>query len=546
MHRISTVLLLLICFFIFSCGSDEKTESTDSEDLKVFRYNQTSGISSLDPAFARDQANIWAINQLYNGLLQLDNDLEIQPSIASKWKISQDGLRYKFTLRDDVFFHDNKCFAAGKGRRVVASDFVYSFNRIIDPETASPGSWIFSGNVREQKPFEALNDTVFIAHLKQAFRPFLSILTMQYSYVVPKEAIDMYGETFRSNPVGSGPFYFKHWEEAVNLTFLKNPNYFETANGVRLPHLDGVQVSFIENPRTAYLKFVQGELDFISGLDDSYKNDLIDKDGELQSTLIDKVIMHKLPYLNVEYLGFLLDDSKIPDNPLTNKYLRQAINYAFDREKLVRFLRNNIGKPATSGFVPPGLPSFDEEKVKGYTYDLEKARLLLQKAGYPNGEGLPVITLMTNTSYENIGVFVANQLQDVGIQVDLDLVPPAFLRELMSKSEAPFFRGSWIADYPDAESYFVVLYGKNGAPPNYTRFNNMRFNVLYEKALVTNDDEARYNTYREMDKIIIEEAPVVPLYYDEVLRFVRKEVVGLEANALNLLVLKNCDFRQKD
>lgn len=514
--------------------------SRDTAPKKIFRYNSSSGITSLDPAFAKDQANIWAVNMLFNGLVQLDNHLNIQPALAKKWSVSSDGLLYTFILRNDVFFHDNELFEGGKGRRVVAADVVYSLSRIIAPAVASPGSWIFNGRVDTAQPFTALDDTTFQLKLLKPFRPLLSILTMQYTFIVPKEAVEHYGKDFRVHPVGTGPFRFKVWRESDVLILTKNENYFEHEGEQRLPYVDGVKVSFIQSKQTEYLNFQKGDLDFLSGVDASYINDLLTKEGTLQPAQAEKITLYKTPYLNTEYLGFLMDDSKanFPKNPLKLKAVRQAINYGFDREAVIKYLRNNIGKPANSGFVPSGLPSFDAQKVKGYAYNPEKAKQLLEQAGFPAGKGLPEIPLYTSKTYEDIATYIQKQLNDIGIPVKLEIVLPAFQRELMSKAQAPFFRGSWIADYPDAESYLTMFYGKNGAPPNYTRYRDAAFDALYETALGENNDSARYALYRQMDSVIMENAVVVPLFYDEVVRFTRKGIDGLEPNALNLLDLR--------
>jgi len=178
----------------------------------VFHYNQINPINSLDPAFAKSQNNIWATRHIFDGLVQLDENLNVIPSIAKSWKLSEDGLTYTFNLRDDVFFHANECFK-NKTRKVVAADFKYSLERLIDEEVNSPGSWLFTGKINEENPFEAINDTTFQIRLKEPFRPFLGILTMQYCSVVPYEAIEFYKKQFFSNPVGTGPFYFKRWIE---------------------------------------------------------------------------------------------------------------------------------------------------------------------------------------------------------------------------------------------------------------------------------------------------------------------------------------------
>jgi peptide/nickel transport system substrate-binding protein len=529
--------LLLLLFLLSTC----KNNTSTSVNKKVFKYNQPSGISSLDPAFARDQANIWAVHQLYNGLVQFDKHLNIVPCIAKRWHISEDGLTYTFHLRNDVHFIDHEVFPHGKGRRVTAKDVAYSFSRIIDAKTASPGAWIFNGKVSEQNPFEAVDDTTFILRLQNAFRPMLSILSMEYTYVIAKEAVTKYGKDFRNNPVGTGAFKLKVWKEGSVMILVKNENYFEQdKEGKPLPYLDGVKISFIESKETQYLKFLQGEIDFMSGLDKSYINELLTSEGNLKPKHSGKIAMLKAPFLNTEYLGILSDENNelLKNHPLKNKLVRQSINYGFDRKEMIRYLRNNIGVAANAGFIPAGLPSFDSTKVKGYDYNPEKARRLLAEAGIKDGKGFPETILYMSAAYEDLGIYIQQQLKNLGLNFKLELVPGAFLREQMAKSKAVFFRGSWIADYPDAESYLAMFYSKNDAPPNYTRFSNKDFDILYEKAINENNDSLRYFLYQEMDRILIEEAPVVPLFYDEVVRFVRNDVKGMEPNAMNLLELK--------
>ena len=165
------------------------------------------------------------VDHLFNGLVQLDDDLNVQPCIAASWSISEDGTIYSFKLRDDVYFHDNDAFENGKGRQVIASDFVYSFNRILDEKLGSPGSWIFKDKVVDNQPFTAIDDQTFELKLKTPFRPMLGILSMQYCMVVPREAIEKYGKGFRNNPVGTGPFKFKRWLENQALFLEPNTNY---------------------------------------------------------------------------------------------------------------------------------------------------------------------------------------------------------------------------------------------------------------------------------------------------------------------------------
>lgn len=537
--------LLAGVLFITACGGGHKEKNED--DTKLFRYNESSGITSLDPAFARGLENIWPVNQLFNGLLQMDNNLYVQPCIAKKWEVSDDGTVYTFYLRNDVYFHDSPVFPNGKGRKVVASDFVHSFLRILDDKVASPGRWIFNNIDRSKRSnnvgFVAENDTVLKIYLKYPFPPFPGLLTMQYCSVVPHEVVEKYGDDFRKNPVGTGPFVFKMWEENVKLILTKNEKYFEKDDeGNSLPYLDAISITFGKDEEVEFFEFIKGNLDFISGLDGSYKQQILDSKGKLKPDYADKIKMLTQPFLNTEYLGFLVDENLeiVKNSPLRKKEVRQAINYGFDRKQMIMYLRNNVGTPATSGFVPKGMASFSEEEVPGYTYNPQKAHELLAKAGYPNGKGMPEIVISTTSQYLDLCEFIQHQLQELGIKLKIDLNPAATHSELVARQGTAFFRKSWVADYPDAENYLALFYSKNFAPdgPNYTHFKNPEFDRLYELAHKTNSEKERYEIYRKMDRIIIEEAPVVPLYYDEVVRFVSPRVQNLGVNPMNLLTLK--------
>lgn len=531
--------IILLVLIAVSCQ-----QGFDVDGLKIFRYNEAAGISSLDPAFSKDLANIWACNQLYDGLVSLDDNLNVIPSTAKTWNISEDGKTYSFIIRDDVFFHDNDLFPEGKGRMVSALDFEYSFNRIIDTDLASPGAWVF--NQVAENGFKALNDSIFQITLKEPFMPFLGLLAMQYCNVVPREVVEFYGKDFRKNPVGSGPFYFKYWKEGVKLVLRKNSSYHQfDEEGVRLPYLDAVAITFLIDKQSAFLQFIQGKIDFMSGIDASYKDELLTPQGELNPTYSDKVELITEPYLNTEYLGIMVDPTLSSDtiNPLLDKKIRQAISYGFDRDKMMLYLRNNIGIAGNGGIIPAGLPCFDTSFSYGYSYDPTRALQLLKEAGFPAGQGLPPITISTSAEYLDLCKYIQHELTMLGIQVDISVSPPAAIKEMKSQAKIPFFRASWIADYPDAENYLSMFYSKNFCPagPNYTHYSNHAFDSLYLSSLGIIDNDERYASYREMDRMIMEDAPVVILFYDVVLRFVSKKVSGLGSNPINMLDLSKVD-----
>lgn len=511
---------------------DENNEDLNS---RVFRYNEHSNIATLDPAFASNPQIIWPTNQLFNGLVQLDDNLNIQADIAKSWVINDSTNTYLFSLRTDVYFHKNKAFLPqhqDSTRKVTASDFVYSFNRLLDEKLAARGSWV----LKNVKSFEAVNDSTFLITLKKPFPAFLGLLSMRFCSVVPKEAIEYYKNDFRKNPVGTGPFQFKMWEENIKLVLRKNPLYFEKdQQGNQLPYLEAVAITFLPDKQSEFLQFIQGNIDFISGLDNSYKDEIITSKGELKKKYQNQVQLIKGPYLNTEYLGFFMKSNSIP---IHSKALRQAINYGFNRKKMITYLRNGIGNPAIHGFIPKGMAGFNE--IKGYNYQPEKAKQLLEQYIKETGDRNPKITIGTNSQYLDLCEFIQRELEKIGIEVSIDVMPPSTLRQMKSSGELDIFRASWIADYPDAENYLSLFYSPNFTPngPNYTHFKNEVFDSLYRESLSISDINQRKKQYTKMDSIVIEEAPVIPLFYDMAVRFVSKKVSGLGINPQNFLVLK--------
>ncbi|HBX50680.1 MAG TPA: ABC transporter substrate-binding protein [Bacteroidales bacterium] len=542
------IFFLLLAFLpiLLSCSHEDPAEGK-----AIFRYNESKGIPTLDPAFAKSQVTIWPINQLYNGLLQMDDHLNVIACIAKKWTISEDGKTYKFILRSDVFFHDHKLFPDGKGRKVVAKDFVFSLSRITDPAVASPGAWIFSALDKNEQNnssgMKAVSDTVLEIYLKKPFPAFAGILTMQYCSVVPEEIVKHYGNDFRSNPVGTGPFYLKMWVEGEKLVMRKNPHYFEKdSSGNTLPYLDAVAITFINDKQSEFLEFIKGNLDFISGVNASNRDELITRKGKLKEKYFDKFILQTTPFLNTEYLAFLLDTSftLVKNSPWKHKKVRKAINYGFDRKKMMTYLRNNLGTPAEAGFIPKGMPAFSEN-FKAYNYNPELAAKLLSEAGYPSGKGLPEILLTTTSDYLDLCEYIQHELAQIGIKIKIDVNTGATFRDMIAESKLGFFRGSWIADYPDAENYLALFYSPNFCPkgPNYTHYCNPVFDKLYEEAMLETNDSLRFELYKKMDQFITEEAVVVPLYYDMAVRFFTKRLDNFKGNPLNLLNIKTVKMK---
>ncbi|WP_111306921.1 ABC transporter substrate-binding protein [Confluentibacter sediminis] len=523
------LFIICILLLIFSCGS--KTNS--NTDHLVFRYNEHKNIGSLDPAFSKDISDIWATNQLFNGLVQMDNDLNIQPCIAKSWTVSEDALTYTFLLRNDVFFHKHPLFGKDSTRTVNANDFEYSLNRLIDKKVASPGSWVL--NTVEN--FKAINDSIFQIKLKSPFPAFLGLLTMKYCSVVPKDIVDYYGSDFRSHPIGTGPFKFKRWEENLKLVFRKNENYFEKDSlDHALPYLEAIAITFLPDKQSEFLQFTQGNIDFIIGLDASYKDEILTANGALRSDYAGEVDMVRGPYLNTEYLAFYMD-SEVTE--IKSELLRKAINYGFDRKKMMMYLRNGIGIPAEGGFIPKGLPSYNNSI--GFSYKPDLARQLVEQFKIETGIKNPAISITTTGNYLSFSEYIQRELQKIGLTVNIDVIPGAALKDAKANGKLDMFRASWVADYPDAENYLSLYYSKNFAPngPNYTHFKSELFDSWYEDAFMETNVKKRTLLYTKMDSLMIQQAPIVPLFYDEIVRFTRKNVKGLEVSPVYVLELKH-------
>ena len=527
--RIASSFLLVLTMLV-SCGRREDP----NEGLSIFKYNESAGILTLDPIYAKDLPHIWACNQLFSSLVAFDEEMQVVPRVAQSWDISDDGTVYTFHLRRDVPFHQDE--ALSEGRCVNAEDVCYSFNRVVDRSLSSPGAWIFASVAHDDNgyAFRALDDSTFQITLSKPFPPFLGILSMTYASIVPKEAVEYYGDAFRRHPVGTGPFRFQYWNEGVKLVMRKNPLYFETDSlGERLPYLDAVSVSFLIDRQVAFLEFVKGKFDFMSGIDARYKDELLTYDGELRRKYEDKIELITGPYLNTEYISFYLD----PDDRLgvdRSRALRQAVSLSIDRDKMLRYLRNGIGIPGTGGMIPAGLPGHADSI--GYGYDLRQAQRLVNEYRLGNYE----LNLSTTAEYADIGKFVQSQVEQVGLRCKMEVMPPATLRSMRANGSLSFFRASWVADYPDAENYLSLFITDNLSPagPNYSHYSNPRFDRLYNRAMSMTDEDDRAQLYAEMDALMMRDAPVVVLFYDEVLRFVNRRVEGLGSNPTNLLDLR--------
>jgi len=534
-------------------------------------------VRTLDPVAIGDTSSLGIAAQVYEGLVSYNQEtLEVEACLAERWEISTDGKVYTFHLRSGVRYCDDPCFPDGRGRELTAEDVRANFTRVCDPIALGTGSWLVAdrvvgageykasreglleenprfweiaddaGDVPDVRGFRAVDDRTFEIELVEPFAPFLKVLAMPYFMVAAPEAIRAYGpghtppgqDTFFKHPVGTGPFVLERWEPDVEILLRRNPHYWgRNEAGHRLPHVDAVTIFSRRDPHTAFMEFEEAHSD-IAGVPDQDWDRVMNKDKTLKEPYASRYVLETAPTLSTSYYGF--DMTSEPFG--ANKTLRQALNYAIDRESIVKTIQRGVGCPAY-GPIPPGLPGYDPASRR-YEYNPDRARELLAEAGYPNGEGLEELVLFVSgagDAPDRVSVAVMDQLLQIGVRVRLKQQPWPLHLESIDRHEAKFFRLGWIADYPDAENFLALFLSTNYSPlgPNSTFYSSPAFDDLYHRAMLEPNDDARAAIYRQAAELITEEAPWLFTTYGETVSLRQPWVLGNPINALGVYYYKN-------
>ncbi|HUT62436.1 MAG TPA: ABC transporter substrate-binding protein [Anaerolineae bacterium] len=463
--------------------------SSPDNDSSVFRYRLASDPPTLDPIHTTDTSSATVVFKLFEGLVEQDPaTLEVVSALAEKWEISNDGLTYIFHLKKGVTFHN--------GREVTSADFRYSFERCLAPTNRSERSWVLApikgasemlaGKAPSLSGMETPDNYTVILNLEKPFAPFLSYLSMEAARVVAHEGV--VGDTF--TPIGTGPFKFISWDHDIRVSLEAFDEYHSGKSGIKR-----VDFEVIPDVGVAFQKFISGELDLVNEI----------PPGQL------KLIKERYPdavrvwsYLRIEYIG--INQTRPPFK--NNLKLRQALCWAVDRKRISEDLLEGASLPATS-ILPPGIMGRDDT-IEGYGFDLEKARLLLAEAGYPDGSGLPELTLWynTNETHQQVAQFIQSTFKKIGVSVRLKSLDwPAYLKACESH-EPDLYRLGWVADIPDADNFLYILLHSSQIGPagNYSGYTNPVFDRLVEEARLSTDTEHRIELYRKADRLATEEA----------------------------------------
>lgn len=486
----------------------------------TYRRMLTQNPPTLDPAFMTDVFSRAVVTQMFDGLVQFDAHLNPIPAIAEFWEASQDRRTWTFTLRRGVKFHH--------GREVTANDFVYSFSRLLKAKKLGPLTEFLrriqgagegmSGKTGEVSGLRAVDRYTLQIVLEEPFAPLLAALGLGNAAVVPREVVEQQGEQFARSPVGSGPFTFVRWEPGKEIVLQANDQYY----GGR-PFLDAVVFKIGGSFEEKFADFLHGDLE--DALIPSAKTDEVHTDPQYQ-----KYQRVRKPTLSLLYIGF-----NTQHKPFDDKRVRQAFNYAVNKEAIVHDLTRMEGLPAT-GALPPGMRGHDPD-LRGYAYDPAKARSLLAEAGYPNGTGLPVVQLWTASKAENTRLELAayqQYLAEIGVQVDLryEYDWPTFLK-MLEQGKLSMFRLSWSSRLPDPDdALWPLLHSKSQMVSNYMFYHNPRVDALLEQARQELDYAQRIALYREVEHIVMDDAPWIPQHYHVFQRLYQPYVQGMEVSLL--------------
>ncbi len=472
---------------------------------------------TLDPALARDFYSATVIQQIFDGLVQFDQNLNVVPAIARSWKISHDGLTYTFFLREGVKFHN--------GREVTAEDFVYSFTRIADPKNKSPGAHLlekvsgfneFQDGKRDSvKGFKSIDKLTFEIRLSEPFYPFISVLGTFYLKAVPKEKIEKPDSAFSTNPIGSGPFKFLSMKEKEEIILESNPDYFEGK-----PYVNKIVFKIFHGaPAERILKeFKEGRLEESFIPPEEIENVVREK----------RYLFLQKPTLSLRFYG-LNSLSK----PLDNKILRKAINFAIDKKFIVSQIHKNQFRLA-NGILPPGMPGYDPRE-NPYPFNETQAAKLLSEAGYRKGQTLPILEIWSNTKSEAALKElneIQSQLKKVGIPASLHFETnwPNF-ESMLRANKAPIFILAWYADFPDPDSLLYSLFHSK-SKNNFVAYGRPEVDRLIDKARAERDYLKRVEAYRKIEATVLEDAPILPMINRLFQMVYQPYVHGIEVNAL--------------
>jgi peptide/nickel transport system substrate-binding protein len=554
-----TLLLLVLCL-IFSCAQTEdksKSKLIPASCGKfyggVFKISETEYIKTLFPLAITDVYSYRVACQIYEGLFKFDQaDIsKLNKCLIDTYTVSQDAKVYRFTLKKGIYFHNSPCFESGVGREVKSSDIQYCFEKICTPSSQNNSFTLFEGIVKganqfynaakdgsqnlNLEGFKIIDDYTFEVELEAPNSMFLFNLARPGAMIYPKELVEKFPDELRANAVGTGPFSLGNIQDEVAISLKKNPRYHgKDECGNQLPFFDGISIKFIREKKIELSEFQNGNLDMVYRLP---TEDLI---SITESALVDSSFyLQRVPEMSTQFLTFQTQ-GKI----FSNVNLRKAFNFAIDRDLILNAILQGEGEDiGRFGFVPPVFNNYPTRQIKGYTYNRDSAVHYFRKAGYGPKNPLPPIDFDLNSEGERYTA-VANELrkqlkENLQVELRINLYPSAQIIDKAFSGKYDLLRISWVADYPSPQNYLWMCYGKDVPKepeersfPNIPRYKSKSFDTYYEKAMTSATvDEAMENFFKA-EQIMIQDAPILVLWYDESYRIVRSNIKSFPSNPI--------------
>ena len=492
-------------------------------------------------------------NQIFETLLKFDFEGDtIVPSLCENYSVENEGKKYVFHLRQNVYFQDDACFINGVGRLLTADDIKFSlefacsglpenkvfhlFEKIIEGAESFQDKTKFSLGNNAVSGIKVIDKHTLSITLVAPFGDFEKILTHSNLGVFPREAYEKYQSEITEHPVGTGPFKIGTWSKD-EITLVRNEKYWKKdAYGNKLPYLDAVSVQYSKNKKAELIAFKDGKIDLIL---DIPGNEIENTIGTLEEAQAGKNVKHKLYSKKSLSVNFLAFTNHI--EPFNNIDVRRAFNLAIDRNNLIKTSLNGQGYPITNGFVPT-IEGYPSEKIKRQKSDVEEARRFLEKAGYPNGEGFPVVEFYTSAAQESISLQLVYGIRDEikeKLNIDLKIVHDSQQNRVkaIASGEAIIWKNAWVADYPDPLSFLEIFgnYNPNSSFSFDTQKNSRKFAQMLNQATLERDGAKRNELYLKCDQMIVDQLPLILLYNDDFISMVNAKVRNFQTNSMEQL-----------
>ncbi len=562
MRKLAKFSAILLVAFLVSCSGEKSNKSHEiAKGNRVyggtFTISETEDFQTLLPTALTDAVSSFLSNQIYEGLIRLSvTDLSVYPGLAEDWTVDSSGTSYTFHLKKGVFFHDDECFSGGKGRELKATDVKYSYELLCSqhPENVNFSS-TFKNNIKgavdyyeassNSKPvngvegIKVLDDYTIQITLLAPSNSFLYILASPSTSIIPREGLEKYGTNLH---IGTGPFIFaQHDKQGGKVVLLKNTNYHRVDSfGNKLPYVDSLILKTLPTKAAQLEAFERGEIDVVLGLPSESVRALVEKQIEQFKSKTVGYVLERTPEMASNFYEFNLTRP-----PFNDVRVRQAFSYAINRNKIVEdVLKGEAFGPGIYGISPPSFKEYDISKIKGYDYNPDMANRLFYESGYKDKKTFPSVKMVLNSGgakHTKVALEIQKQLMEVlGVRVEFEVKTQAEKQEDARYARADLVREGWLADYPSPESFLWLFYGaqvpnslEKPSFPNTTRYKNSEFDKLFEKGRKASKKEDSYMYFSQAEQLMMNDAPVMMLWYDENYRLVKLRVKRLPANPIH-------------